>query len=162
MTNIFEIAKKDVPSVLLLSEQITAYLRSIFAPLQTLSDDFDGYSEAIDYDLQFDGRVIYLEHWLNDLHDPFQRRIYISDPQPSNLLPTIVHNFSENQPSTVIRNHGETGANTVIYNRSELATRFDFIVFIPLSIWTTDREKRIKSQVNRKKQAGKMFAVQTF
>jgi hypothetical protein len=162
MTNIFESNKIHLPPVLRSVASMVAFVRTIFAPLQILSTDFDGYTEGVNYDLQFNGQVIYLEHWLNDLHDATQRRIYISDPQPSNILPTVVYNFGENQPTTIVRNHGESGATARVYNHEELATRYDFVVFIPLSIWTTEREKLIRAQVNRKKQAGKMFVIQTF
>lgn len=162
MTNIFQSNKKHLPPVLRSVESIVAFVRAVFAPLQELATDFDAYTEGVNYDLQFNGQVIYLEHWLNDLHDSTQRRIYISDPQPSNILPTVVYNYGENQPTMTVKNDGESGATARVYNREELATRFDFIVFVPLSIWTTDRDKLVRAQVTRKKQAGKSFTIQTF
>ena len=161
--NIFNTIKQHIPTKLRLSLTIAAFVRTIISSLQTLSNDFDAFSNAIRYDLKFDGRVIYLEHWLNDTFDNTLRRIYIVDPSPSNTIPVVVFNYSEGQPSNmIVRNYGETGATAATYNRSELQTRFDFVIKVPFSIGTSVNQKTITAMVNRKKQAGKMFAIQTF
>lgn len=64
-----------------------SYLYSIGKALQSLNDRFYGDNPLTDYgsylywqyQLQFTGQTIYLEHYLNDNYDEAQRRIYIQN-----------------------------------------------------------------------------------
>lgn len=64
-----------------------SYLYSIGKALQSLNDRFYGNNPLTDYgsylywqyQLQFSGQTIYLEHYLNDNYDEAQRRIYIQN-----------------------------------------------------------------------------------
>ena len=152
----------QLPPILRGVEQWKAWLRVIAAPMQTVSNDLDGYESATRYKLQFNGQVIYLEHRLNASFDPMEHRIYIDDPQPTNTQPNVLTNRADNQPTIVVRNRGEANTVTVgVYNIAELQKPFDFVVFVPLSIYT-NFQNTLRALVNYYRVAGKVWTFQTF
>lgn len=159
---VFDNILPHLPPILRGVEQWRAWLRVLSAPLQTVSNDVDSYENNTRYELQFNGQVMYLEHRLNDAFDNALRRIYIDDPQPTNIQPTVITNRADNQPTLIVRNRGEASTQTAtFYNIVELQTRFDFVVFVPTSIHTTSANA-LRSTVNYYRVAGKIWTFQTF
>ena len=159
---VFDNILPHLPPILRGVEQWRAWLRVLSAPLQTVSNDVDSYENNTRYELQFNGQVMYLEHRLNDAFDNALRRIYIDDPQPTNIQPTVITNRADNQPTLIVRNRGEASTQTAtFYNIVELQTRFDFVVFVPTSIHTTS-QNALRSTVNYYRVAGKIWTFQTF
>ncbi len=157
---IFDELIKDLPSVLRVVEEWRAWLRVMAAPMQLVENDIGSYKNKIRYELQFNGQVVYLEHRLNDAFDAVQRRIYIDDPLPTNIQPNIVTNRAERQPTIVIRNRGEASPTVTFYNISELQTRWDFVVFVPSSVYAA-YQINLRSIVNYYRVAGKVWTFQT-
>ena len=59
--------------------KISAFLYLILHPLKAVNILFDQYKTDTNYKLIFNGQIVYLEHYLNDIYDNTQRRIYIQD-----------------------------------------------------------------------------------
>jgi hypothetical protein len=155
---LFNEIRVQIPEILR-QIRLLAFVKALLSALQAVQTTLEAFIASKKYELQFNGQVIYLNHRLNDFCDSSQRRIYISDPQPSNTLPTIVTNKSESQPTLVARNKSENVATAIFYNTSELQTRFDFVVFVPTNVLNI-HQNALRALVNFYKIGGKTWTFQ--
>jgi hypothetical protein len=153
--------EKHLPKIFVESERLKAFLRVLLTPFQFLSDAFDVFVSKIRNKLRFDGRVIYLEHALNDAFDPIQRRIHIDDSTVSNTTPSVLFRKTEGQPSIVLYRKNEAQSSVVLYRNSEIST-LDFTVFVPASIYNAISHTLITALVDFYKCAGKRFDIKIF
>jgi hypothetical protein len=141
--------------------QLKDFLAALVKPLQTNTDLLLTFETQVTKEAHWNGRKIVLQAALNDLFgitsDPF---IYIESNrdivtnfyiyEESELTPVYVSEVSENDP-------------LYFSESSELGTvDYDFIVWIPTSIWTTEVERRVKAYTNLYKLAGPNFIIQTY
>ncbi|MBL7813400.1 MAG: hypothetical protein JNL70_00240 [Saprospiraceae bacterium] len=158
---LFDEIKPQIPEVLR-KPKLSGFVRALLSALQTVQTNLEAFILAKRYELSFNGQVIYLEHRLNDGFDSTLRRIYIGDAEPNNVQPSIVTNRSEGQPTIIVRNRGEVSTVTVsVYNTAELQAQYDFIVFVPTSIYTS-YQNELRAIVNYYRVAGKIWTFQTF
>lgn len=134
------------------------WLRSLMAPLQSLNAQFVAYTEDVRYRLNLTGQVIYLEHYLNDLYDNVERRIYITDGDA--ILPVFVYNKSELQEPVKIYNKSELQEPIYLTNKEEYDGNVDFIINIPYDTTTTPiLLDKIKASTNIYKPAGRRYRI---
>ena len=157
---LFNEIRAQIPEILR-QTRLLAFVRALLSALQTVQASVEAFIASKKYQLTFNGQVIYLEHRLNDGFDNTQRRIYITDAQPSNVQPTIVTNRNEGQPTLIVRNITEGVVTSVFYNTVELQTRFDFIVFVPTSV-LNNNQNDLRALVNFYKIGGKNWIFQAF
>lgn len=144
---------KLLPSFVKGNNQIN-WIKSLFAPLQSLNSDFLDYIQDIRYEVSFTGQVMYLEHILNDVYDPLSRSISIIDGQLS--FPPFMFNRLENR-SIFLYNNVE-GELLYLRNQSEFYRQFDFIVIIPFSI-LQQQEIQMRALINKYRHAGMRFDI---
>jgi hypothetical protein len=137
-----------------------ALCKALQSPVHFLQGLFTVYSNLRRYDLSHNGQIIYLEKVLNDKLDATQRRIYIDDPQPSNITPTVLYRKSEAQPTAILYRKSEAQTTSILFRYSEVSS-IDFVVFIPVSLGALSNQIIIKSLVNFYRVAGKRFTIQT-
>ncbi len=130
------------------------FLTAIYKPFYTFQTTFNQYFNDVEYAMLWNGQVIMLEHYLNDLYDPINRGIYITDGQQLDVL--YVSTIEENEPiyiSTILENNTEFIVNPIeSYN-----TDSDFEINIPIG--TYFNESVLRSQVNKYKLAGKQYII---
>ncbi len=160
---------------------------SILKPLKTVNVLFVAFRLAIQYKLQFNAQIIYLEHYLNDLYDPAKRDIYIEDT--ANIEFNYLYNTIENRPpiylfnnnnidslynssetsSSIVSNASEAsplylgsliGMPFYFLNNSEYANQVDYIVMVPVGI--SYNELLMRKQILTYNQAGKRFNINTY
>ena len=150
------------------------WIQSLLAPLQVLNATFAAYVNNTRYLLYLTGQVIYLEHYLNDLFDPTLRRIYIDDG--ALVLPPYLYNkddfpvYDPLQPHPVfppgvwfLYNKADDEQIFYLNNKQDFASNGWFIVFVPAAIpLTSSLIDQIKRAVNRYKQAGPTYLIQSF
>lgn len=138
-------------------DKLTAFLYLILHPLKAVNIMYNQFKADTDYRLIFNGQIIYLEHYLNDLYDNTQRRIYIQDT--ANSTYNYIYNAAELLPPLFVYNANE---NIPVYliNNNEALENIDFIVFVPSSI--TFNEKVVREQIDYYKAAGKKYKIETF
>lgn len=138
-------------------DRVVAFLYLILHPIKTINILFDLFKKDIDYKLIFNGQVIYLEHYLNDLYDNTNRGIYIVDGSRTNQ--NYVYNRAEQIPSLVLYNRAE---NTPVYfiNNNEVVEEVNFIIKVPSSV--VFNEKIMREQIDIYKSAGKKYIIETF
>lgn len=135
-----------------------SWIRSLIAPIQLLNDWFQSYADNVVYHLYLTGQVIYLEHYLNDLFDKTQRRIWIEDG--SVVLPPFLFNKVDHEAPLYLYNEGEDEP-FYLYAKSDYNVQEMFIVHIPADLPLPDLylENRIRAAVNRYKQAGAFYTI---
>jgi len=126
--------------------------------LETVHQFFKAFRDNINYGLQFNGQVIYLEHILNDRFDPVGRGIYIEDTSVQDL--NYLFNTIELETDIYVYNVIEAGPATYLLNQLELDQATFFIVWIPVAVFY--REPDVRALVDTYRQAGKPYLVQTF
>lgn len=161
--NFRQVFKYLVPA-LIRGERFEAWIGALLQPVQTLNDGFVDAAATIRYFLRFDGRVIYLEHLLNDLFDNNLRRIYIDDPDTVQIITPYVFNKVEQQPPLTIFNKIEGEDDTVfLYTKYELGLPTDdFVVHVPTGIFDPTVETQMSFYIDKYRIAGKRYSFQTF
>lgn len=108
------------------------YVKSAAYPVKQLTEEFYLYFDDKKYELTFDGRVIALEHILNDTFDPIARSIYIDD---ANLISSnyIFLDIENNEPF-YLRMNSESATPVYLFTNQEYIDDLDFIVFIPSAV----------------------------
>jgi hypothetical protein len=157
--DIYDIITSILPRFLRKTRQIAWHL-ALLKPLEKLNWKLDLSISNIRYRLNLNGQIIYLEHYLNDLYDPLNRGIYISDGAP--IFEPTLFNKDEKALNIQVRNKSEPQQTVYLFNRSEYNTQYDFIVNVPNQInLTTQLSNQIKASVNRYRIAGTRFKVQS-
>lgn len=137
------------------------YLAGLVVGLQTNGATMKTFETEYKKRAKFNGQKIILQAALNDIFGitsaPF---IYIETNQsvgsnlyffePSELTPVYFSEPSENDP-------------VYFFEPSELGTEdYDFIVFIPVGIYTTELERQVRAQTTLFKLAGTRFIIDTY
>ncbi|MDT8413218.1 MAG: hypothetical protein RQ875_12195 [Vicingaceae bacterium] len=132
---------------------ILDFIYSIIKPFKTSNNFLQVFRDEINYKLLFNGQVIYIEHYLNDVYDPILRRIFISDAEraPINYL----FNKLESRPKTYLYNKSEGQVSLYMYNTLEYNGTITFWVNVPASI--TFNQIVMTNQIDVYRMAGKQF-----
>ncbi len=148
-----DIAVKLTP-VFLRKKRFFYFLKACLKPLKSINLDFLKLRSNIHYRLLFNGQVIYLNHYLNDVYDPIKRRIYIDDV--SNIDYNYVYNNPEQLQDLYLSN---TAEDTPLYllNYLEYIKKVHFIINIPTDV--SYNELLLRSQVDIYRQAGKNYVL---
>lgn len=137
------------------------WLGVLVTPIQSLHSQFLSLISSTRYRMQITGQVVYLEHYLNDLFDANERRIYISDAAP--ILAPFVFQKIENQPENYIYQKSENADLFYLRVRSDFGDSNDFIINVPSAITLTEElQNKIKAATNLYKQAGSRFAIENY
>ena len=112
-------------------EKTLEFLYSAMAALKSLNIRFISLTEKINYKLTFSAQTIYLEHTLNDLHDPITRGIYIETEPPIDFI--HLFNNAELKPETYLFNNAESSP-VYIGNFIEYGSQNHFTVFYPIAL----------------------------
>jgi len=134
-------------------EPLLSYVRAALKPLERIKSEFLALVDRSRYRLNLSGRVIDLEHYLNDLFDETARRIYIEDSQVA--LPPIMYTKAEGIPIE-LRTITEGGGLT-FYSQDDFDVLVDFIIWVPTSILT--REDEIRAYANHYVSAGRRYVI---
>ena len=173
MANIFNIDFSNVGENLVphfwrkqksgVENDLVAYIRSVLAPIQNVSDDLLTLQQNTKEFLDYNGQHAVLEEYLNDLYDVTLRRIYITE----NDLPSGAFNFdlylqSETDLSPIsiyLQNETNPGPFS-LYLQGESPSEHHFTVNIPVAI--IFNTNLITAQIQNYSIAGKLFNIVTF
>lgn len=108
------------------------------------------------YLMQFNEEKIYIEHYLNDQHDPVLRRIYIDNIEQDQN--TYLFNNIEQNENVYDFNLGDPDEEILyLYDNSEIDNLDDFVVVIPY--FFVYRVDVLKSHVDMFKLPGKKYSI---
>ena len=141
--------------------QLKDFLAGLVKPLQTNTDLLLTFETQVTKESHWNGRKIVLQAALNDLFGIASAPFIYIEWNRSVSQNTYFYEPSESQPVYF----SESSENDPVYfaESSELGTGdYDFIVWIPTGIWTTEVERRIKSYTTIYKLAGPKFIIDTY
>jgi len=127
------------------------WINAILTPIKQLNNAVVSYANQVYYRLSITGQVIYLEHYLNDLYDKVERRIYISEDQI--LLPPFLFNKEDDEDPWYIE------GDDYLYNQADY-TGNSFIINVPNALPLTQTlTNQISKSTNQYKQAGVSYTI---
>lgn len=127
------------------------------SPLQRLHTRFVLWKRDTDYRLRHNGQVCYLRGLLNDLFDPIDRRITVTD-NAENVGYIILHHRDTDQS---VRFPARGSGRAVILNRRGYGgvNGYDFWVNLPVALYGKVDLAQVTGVVNTYKLASKRFSI---
>lgn len=140
--------------------KIIDFIRSTYAGIIQIYNDFLSYRDYANYLLYFNGQTIYLEHLLNDQFDSILRRIYIYNIPPAIII--YIYLKLETKPKYIYQKIESIPISKQIFlkNNSEYTSNLDFIVKVPTGL--SFNINLMKSWIERYKIAGKNYDIQYY
>jgi hypothetical protein len=152
--DLFEVNQQAMPPRLR-KPVFISFMKSVYRPLITIQALLNEHQKGLVYALNFTGQNIYLEHFLNDKYDPFNRGIYITDAIQNDEIYFPL--LAENEPVLfgLILENSPVNLGLI----SDYETDIDFTVNIPLGV--IYNQTIMTADVNQYRTAGKQFLIQT-
>lgn len=136
------------------------FISALLQGLQFNSNSLDVLYSDLLIRSRYNGQKMVMQKALNEIFGLAVNTIYIvtgRNPnatiffyEPAELVPTYFYEVSENNPEYFSEPGEITGSG------------FDFVVLIPVGIWTAELDRRVRSEVVKIKLIGKTFTTQTF
>ncbi len=152
--DVFYIMELLIPP-LFRGDNFIQYMRAPFRVLNQTRQAFYTFFDNVEYELIFDGQVIYLEHLLNDQFDGTLGRIYIGDADQ--IPPIYFFNAEEGDEPTYLFNNSESAPPVYLFNANSTSD-YDFIVYVPVGF--VYDANLMKYYINKYRCAGKRFKIQ--
>lgn len=137
--DLFKLVEQYLPPILR-KPKILAWLKSLFAPIQTLKTSILAYFTYARREIRMNGQVIVLENYLNDTFDSVLRRIKIFDNSGRYFIKSSVNVYSLASIDSVSKSK-----TLYIPSLTDFNFSVDFVVKTPFA--TSDRAF-YKSSVN--------------
>ena len=140
-----------------------SWLNALLTPLQTLHDDtYLVYKPYITDRAKQNGQKIILESVLNNIFGVVGPQFIYIDNSGDNVTPDIFFNESEGLPPFTLHNESEAEPHVYFNNESELTNNRNFVVFVPLAVYTAVGEPAIKEEVDRLRPYSTFYTIQTY
>ncbi|MCR2030821.1 hypothetical protein [Alistipes timonensis] len=136
---------------------LAALVYAAVSPLQYLHMRFMRWRRDTDYRLLHNGQVCYLRGLLNDLFDPIDRRITVSE-EVSNIGNIVLH---KREVQRAVRFPARGSGRMVVLNRRGYGgvNSYDFWVNIPIALLNEIDADRVRAVVDAYKLASKRYQI---
>jgi len=131
-----------------------AWLKALVSPITDVYNDFQDYRNEVNYKLEHNSQVCYMEAALNDAFDTVDRRIYLSESGGETV--TLINRDSDG--GALIINDDDNGGIIIHNDSAYFGGSYDFIVNIPYQ-FTEEELYRLKALVKYYKLPGLRFDV---
>jgi hypothetical protein len=140
---------------------VVKFITALLEPLQTLSTGMKTFETEQLKRAKWNGQKIVLQAALNDLFGITMAPFILIETNQSPGQNTYFYEESESVP---VYFHEEIEGDPVyFFESSELPViDYDFKVLIPVGIWTTELERRVKASTYLYKLAGPKFIIETY
>jgi len=136
------------------------WCHSLIWSLQVVMASNASWEEEIRRRALYNGGKMVLQDALNTIFGLTPNEIIV-ETQSEVAYKTFTYNESENIP-IYSYNESESSPPIYLFNDSEAVDDFDFLVLVPVGIYTAELDRRIRAEVNLYKTAGKSFDVITY
>jgi len=166
MANIFDIDWNNVGTNLVphfwRKDALLAYVHSIYAPIQELSDSLLAFQQETETFLKYTGQHKVLEEYLNDTYDVTLRRIFLTENDIAAIDAISIYLSGETTSAPLeLYLSGETPTVPVnIYLSGEAIIGYNFTVHVPTAI--VFDSSLMTSRLNNYVEASKIFNIVTF
>ena len=136
---------------------LAALAYAAVSPLQWLHTRFILWKRESDYRLEHNGQVCYLRGLLNDLFDPIDRRITVTE-EVSNVGNIVLH---RREVQRAVRLPARGSGRMVVLNRRGYGgvSGYDFWVNLPVALYGKVDLAQVTGVVNTYKLASKRFSI---
>jgi hypothetical protein len=136
------------------------FLSSLLAPLQTNTDNMKSFETEYNKRSKFNGQKIVLQEALNNIFSVTVAPFIIVE---TNNVPGInLYVFEPAENSPIIVKEITEGDPLYIFESGEITSDYNFLVKIPVGIYTAELDRRIKAETNRYKIVGVTFTTVTY
>jgi len=156
--NWINLVKMLLPPFLRKSKQLAWLTCIISNQITYVYNQFNVYRQQKLYDLSITGQVIYLEKLLNDKYNNGFSGIWIASENISTLF---LANKAENFTPIYLANKSEISP-IYVGNKSEYLQQYNFIIWVPISIFNLIDIAEMRSLVDKYRIAGKNYNIQSF
>jgi hypothetical protein len=140
-----------------------SWLNALLAPLQTLHDDtFLVYKPDVKARAKHNGQKVVLESILNDTFGVVGPQFILIDNTGDNVVADILYNESEGLPDFILHNESEAEPAVYFNNESELTNNREFVVKVPLAVYTAEGEAAIKFEIDRLRPYSTFYTITTY
>jgi hypothetical protein len=133
------------------------WISVLLSPLRVLNDQLRAFVSTVRYEMYTNAQVVQLEHYLNDLYDPLDRRIYIEDGEA--VDPLVLYRKDDVRSSFIIRRKGEGQASAVIYRKAQTFGEYDYVVVFPYESPIESRVLEIRKNIDKYNVAGMRYRL---
>jgi hypothetical protein len=139
-------------------ENFIDFLTSLVKPLDTKATEWVTIDADFRKRAKFNGQHLVLAEGLNNIFGVTGIRV---ETVSSVGIINYTYNDSEGVDPWYVYNNTENQIFNYFYNSSEIVDH-DFVVLIPVGIYTAELDRRITEEVKTYKLAGKTFITQTY
>ena len=144
-------------------DKAVSWLTALLEPLQTLHDDtYLVYKPDVTGRAKQNGQKIILESILNEVFSVVGPQFIYIDNTGDNITADIFYNESEALPPFILHNESELEPPVYFNNEVELTNNKEFIVYVPLAIYTAVGEPAIKYEVDRLRPYSTFYTIQIY
>lgn len=136
------------------------YISALIKPLQTNTNSLKVFETEYKKRAKFNGQKIVLQSALNNIFGVAIAPFIIVTPNREIGENSYFYNDAEISPM-YFYNDAEVNPK-FSYNATEVVSDFDFLIEIPIGIYTTDLERRVRAEANLYKLAGVTFDIITY
>jgi hypothetical protein len=137
---------------------LTDWIVSLIWSVSDRSTELATFESDIRTRVRFNGRHLVLAEALNKLFGVTGIRV---ETRTSPAQVTYIYNDVESFEPVYIYNAGE-GKTLYIYNDTEMDDGNDFVVLIPIGVYTVELDRQVSAEVRTYKLAGKSFVIETY
>jgi hypothetical protein len=136
------------------------WITSLLKPLNTKSLEWTTFDVETRKRTKINAQIVILTAALNDIFgigtSPF---IYIQTVTGTGYTNYL---YNDSEGVTLFVYNDLEGINSYFYNNSEINEDYEFIVYIPIGIYTAELNRRIINEVNKYKLSGTRFITLTY
>lgn len=142
------------------SVSLKAFMISLMYPLQNTVTDNLVFEDEIRRRARYNSQKIVLQDALNVIFTLTANTIVVEGSQNLSYNNYI---YNESEGLTLFSfNETESNSPLFCFNESETVDPFDFLIKVPIGIYTSELDRRIRAEVKTYKLAGKSFNVVTY
>lgn len=137
------------------------WLTSLVDPIQIVMDANEAWDEEVRRRARYNARKMVLQDALNTIFGQPANSIIV-ETQTSMAYNNYVYNEAEGI-DLFSYNESEFGSRPIYtFNDTEAVDTYDFLVKVPVAIYTAELDRRIRAEVTQYKLSGKSFNVVTY
>jgi hypothetical protein len=147
--------------VLQVGTSLKEFLAALLFPLQSLTTSMDSFDTLMKKSAKFNGQKMVLQAALNDLFSITVDPKILIENNFANANENYFYNTAETTKQYFF-NSAELDA-FYFFNTAETTSQsYDFKVLIPISLYNSELERRVKNETTLLKLAGTRFIIQTY
>jgi len=140
-----------------------AYLTALLTPVETVHvDTFGPYRDDVIERSKQNGQRILFESILNNKFGVTSAPLIYIDNSGDNITPNIFFNENEGLPPVIMFNESEGQPPLYMRNESEASVNREFIIFVPIAVFTAVGVEAIKAEADRLKPYSTNYKIITY